>query len=252
MALFIKRLYLHLAHGFNISNEFYYVNVICSLIGIVGLTIATIIFLVTGIWGNVFDLDICLQNQCIVNFSNKYSSVVSIIKTTGGIILGIFAFGSFGIACKNYVNSKNAFNSNIHVSNVSVFLSYAQSEAGKREKLKSTSFDLLKWYNLIFPSSKNGTLEVSQLYLSKLQKIHSTINESNQRFYSTSTEEFRYKDHQTKIINTLSEIGVSLHRMPRLDFYEVEGQIFDLIEVINSSFCYLETDLALMPEREYR
>lgn len=250
--VFFKEFWQYFRHGFNSSSEFFYVNVLCLIIAVIGFLVALTIFLATGINGGAFGLDFCVKNECMVRFSEKFSSVVSIVKVTGGIILGIFAFGSFGVACKNYVNSKNAFNSNIHVSNVSVFLSYLESEITKRDKLKRLSFDALKWYNLIFSQSKDGVLEVSDDYVKKLREISSIIHSSNSLYYSASEREFSYKKHQTKLIGALFSMGITLHRMPRLDFYEVEGQIFDLIEVVNSSFCYLGENTGSVPKREYR
>lgn len=236
----------------NPENEFYYVHALCSFFAVVGLALSTIIFLITGFYGSTFTLDLCLENRCFVHLLEIYSIPVAIIKLTGGAIIGIFAFGSFAVASKNYVNSKNSYNSNIHVSNIDIFLTYAHSEITKRNGLKPSSFDLLKLYNTIYPTSQYGTLTISDEYKHKINRIQSTIDSSNHKFNTVSQEKFLYKDHQTEIQKSLADIGISINRMPRLDFYDIEGQIFDFINVINFSFCNLNREYEITSKRDYR
>ena len=52
------------------------------------------------------------------------------------------------------------------------------------------------------------------------------------------------------MISILSEAGIYLERLPRINFNEVEVQVLNLIESVNKSFCKNEL-LPSFPERLY-
>lgn len=239
-------------YAYSSENEFILVNIICTIIFIVGFCAASAILLITGFQGQLFDLNFCFTNKCVELFYEQASTAISVSKATGALILGIFAFGSFNIACKNYISSKKASNSNIHISNVSVFLKYVGEEINKRDKLQHSTFDLLKWYNAIYPDSQEGQLKISDKYIDILKEISNLIQKSNSLFISPTSKEFKYTEHQVEAIKHYQRIGITLHIMPRLDFYEVESQIINLIETINTSFCYIDNDKSFIPDRQYR
>ena len=100
--------------------------------------------------------------------------------------------------------------------------------------------EALKWYNFIYSESVSGRFNISPEYCDFISRINIQINESNRRYTSTSTtpgDNYRYKDHQKKIIPLFEEVGIYLEGLPRIDFNEVEIQALDLIDTVNKSFC---------------
>lgn len=53
-----------------------------------------------------------------------------------------------------------------------------------------------------------------------------------------------------KIRDHLIDSGVTMFLSPRNDFFEVEEQIFSLIDRVNQSFCY-SGDVPLLKKKKY-
>jgi hypothetical protein len=97
----------------------------------------------------------------------------------------------------------------------------------------------LKWYNLIYPKSRNGILEISNEYYDKIKNINKIIDLSN-RISSGSNpinQGFDHKKHQSEMIVALREIGIKLGRAPRNNFKDAEGVLLSIIDKVNKEFC---------------
>ena len=65
-----------------------------------------------------------------------------------------------------------------------------------------------------------------------------------------SKESFRYKVHQSEMIETLKTFKISLEMHPRNEFYEIEGQVLDLIQTVNNAFA-ANSNLEEIADRAY-
>jgi len=203
----------------------------------VGVSLAITVFLVTGVKADIFSQSLCLTNQCFERFVNSFSSVFSIFKVTGAILAGVTTFGGILIALLSYLNSLKTTALSNHLSHLSMFHAYVTAEIEKRSRLDRGCFDLLRWYNLIYSGSKIGLLEVSEDYIEFIRELNRIIGFSNSLTTNEKGGGYRYKDHQETIKKLFLHSGIRMHSLPRLDFHEAEGEVIDLIETVNLSFC---------------
>lgn len=216
----------------------------------VGVLIFFIIFFVTGFEEDIFDLPFCLSNSCVGYFAKAFSSALAVLSVTGALVGGLVTFGGIVVALLSYVGATRASALSNHISHLSIFSNYVYGEIDKRDRLSRGSFDVLRWYNLIYNKSRLGELLISGDYILFMSKLNCLISGSNSLIERVESGGYRYKPHQESMKNLMLEIGVSLDYLPRTDFYEVEGQLFDLIKTVNMSFCQSERGLALL-ERKY-
>jgi len=121
------------------------------------------------------------------------------------------------------------------------------SEISKRYSIDAKKIDIFNWYNLIFPESRLGSIAVSERYILTMKTINSTIESSNRKAESAIGGSFKYKEHQRNMIDALRYIGINLNHHPRNDFYEIEGQLIELIETTNKAFAAEITSIRLTP-----
>ncbi|WP_442978371.1 retron Ec48 family effector membrane protein [Salinicola sp. 4072] len=196
----------------NPSQDFYLINATCLGVALFGLIAGTAVLIITFLAGETYSKEICLSNECFDNFYRSISSSLIIFKTTGTIALGIFAFGSFGVACKNYVNNKVTTNSNIHLSHMNLFLNFSEKEASKKDNLNLNSINFMEWYNLAYKDSQEGSLKTSERYMQNLKRIEELIELSNEEFHGPSMTDFDYRRHQTRMIDCFKEFGIQLRK----------------------------------------
>ena len=137
-----------------------------------------------------------------------------------------------------------------HIAHFAIFKDCVDGEIKKRSSVNESSVDILSWYNSVFPRSRVGEITVSNSYVSWVNELNRIIGNSNSKMTSPADGSFRYTDHQTKITKHLAKIGIALDRYPRNDFFEIEGQVFLLIDSINESFSFPEK-LPRTAERRY-
>lgn len=235
----------------NPKQDFFLINATCLSIALIGIIFGVLVLLTTYFAGETYSKELCFTNECFGHFFQNMSSSFTIFETTGKITLGIFAFGSFGVACKNYVNNKTSTNNDIYLSHINLFIGFCEKEAVKKDELDLECISLMQWYNLAYNDSREGSLEISKQYHQTLEKIENCIQLSNNEFYGPETSNFDYKQHQTRMIECFSHIGINLNRRPRLKFYEVETQALELINTINASFCKITNHNNLSNSRKY-
>lgn len=193
----------------------------------------------------------CFSNNCIESILNNYSSIGKIIDAAIKFSALVTAIISIVIALSSYLNSSKFNALSNHISHLSTFSHYVNQEAQKLQKIDQKSINSFKWYNEIFKNSRNGLLDISEQYKIKILDIDNQIKKSNTLFKSKKVEEFRYRDHQKRIINSIKEIGIEICTSPRVDFNEVEEDVFLLISRVNDEFCY-SADALNLTKREYK
>ncbi|MCC8228736.1 retron Ec48 family effector membrane protein [Enterobacter mori] len=216
-----------------------------------GAIFFVISFISTGIQEGFFERDICFHNTCILNFTNGYSQSLLILQATF-ILLGLVAsIGGIVVALLGYTNSVSVSALGNHISHFKIFQEYLSYEINKRDRLSSSSFDIFKWYNIIFNKSRSGSTSISQDYCNLIVKINSAISDSNTACSQAKSGSFSYVRHQNNITTLLRDFGIIHPRLPRNDYYEVEDQVFELIDNINREFCY-SSSIEPLVKRLYR
>lgn len=230
----------------SIDDDIFKILVILSaLIIFIGVALSIVVFFMTGIKGRAFELNFCLRNDCVQNFKIAFSSVLDILATTGVMLGGLITLGAITVALLSYLSSNRALALANHISHMAIFSSYIDREIGKKAHLNKSSFDTLKWYNLIYKNQEIGELLISSEYEDFILEVNSQIQASNNLVTKESDGGYLYKAHQKSITSILSKSGIELSALPRLDFHEVEGEVLELIDIINRSFCRSASNFAL-------
>lgn len=95
----------------------------------------------------------------------------------------------------------------------------------------------------MFPNSKNGDVELSEKYKTLLIDINDEVVLSHEALSTANSKKkntFTNADHQRRVMQALSKIGISLSRQKGPVFMETESSIFRLIDSTNATFSGLE------------
>lgn len=194
----------------------------------------------------VYGRDICFDGNCIKNFLTFFEQVPTVINGVVQFSSYIFAIVGVYFALKTYISNLDAIKTNIHLSHLNSFRGYIESEISRFDTISWKSINLFKWYNLAFPESTTGNINISDAYIALINEINDNISESNAEARSSDNGiAFKYLKHQDKMIITLRKIGLNISRMPRNNYYEVEGVVFDFIQKVNSEFFRMSDDLKI-------
>lgn len=207
--------------------------------------------ILTGIQEGYFKRDFCFNNTCIKNAASGFSQSILIMQAMF-ILLGIIAsVGGIIVALMGYINSVSVSALGNHISHFKIFQEYLSYEINKRDRLSPASFDIFKWYNIIFNKSRSGSTSVSEEYCDLVLALNTIVSDSNTACTKAKKGSFSYVTHQINMVSTLADFGIVQPRLPRNDFYEVEDQIIALIANINREFCY-STSVPELIKRDYR
>jgi len=222
-----------------------------------GIVIGTglLLSIVSVLW-TIIDKDLwkdglCFSSECIKSAKDMFDGSISILDLFSRIGVWIASVGGIVVALLNYMNSTAATAFGNHVSHSKIFYDYLTSEIAKRDRLKPANIDIYLIYALAFDNSRLGIMRVSEGYREKIRGVADVIEASNVLMKEVSVEGFRFRDHQHRLIAALSSLGIKLTTQPRVDFFEVEEEVFSLLDAINHVFC-TEDSIALLPHRYYR
>lgn len=193
----------------------------------------------------------CFTSNCVDNFRTSFKGPLTILSATGELLIVISTVGGILIALQNYILTSRSSALSNHISHISIFTSYVDSEIARFERISASSVDALKWYNRVFFKSRQGLTDVSGWYVADMQELNKAIKKSNGQAKQAAAGSFRYKNHQARIIEALEPFGIDMEHRPRIDFFELEGDIFRLISTVNQTFCQDLSSLQLMSDRNY-
>lgn len=217
----------------------------------IGIILSGIVWWQTQSELGVSNLEFCLSSSCIELFSRTYSGAIKILAVTLSLLVSLATTGGILVALMSYQESVSANSLSNHVSHLSLFRSYIEREIEKGQKLRNSSVDIHAWYFLMFPRSRSGSTRLSDRYIGSISALALVIERSNGSAVSGTGGTFRFATHQEAIISVLKPVGINLTRHSRMDFYEIEGEVFGLVNAVNSAFAY-SGDVSKLPERKYR
>lgn len=221
-----------------------------KIIALLGLGLSTISFANTLISEKLYDQSLCISNKCLESFYTSYEYSLLTLKATFDTLVAFSTIGGIVVALLSYLNTASTAALSNHIAHYSIFQNYVANEISRRSRVSASSVDNLVWYNYIFSTSRSGKTNVSKEYVKFIKELNELISESNKSAEKAIDGSFRYKPHQEKIIAHLEKSGLELSYLPRNDFFEIEGQIFSLIDRVNQSFCYTQ-DIPQLTKRKY-
>jgi hypothetical protein len=228
-----------------------------SIILFIGIVLGVLSFLYTIFSSNMQVTNFCFTSDCIKNFSKKIEGVITIFSLTAWLLTSIATVGAVLIALLSYKTGVDSYktgldtyktsvdNSNLtnHIAHLNMFRDFINGEMAKRNHIHQEKVNIYKWYNIIFPQSRDGLVIVSDAYYTHVGNIKEVIERSNGQ-KTNITEWFDYKKHQEAIIEATSVLGLKVSRGPKNIFFEVECQVFELIDCVNITFSKIDYELA--------
>ena len=196
----------------------------------------------------LMEMSICFKEKCFSTFFQSLQGLIGIFDFLLSTIVAIVTVFGVYFALITYINSIKTSRTNIHLIHLTTFKEYILSELEGNNQLSTKSFDIFKWYNLIFPYSRDGSIDVGKSYLEIIDNFNRNIRLSNDTY---SSADFPYIKHQKRMISQFRTLGITINLMPRNDFYEIEKQLFKLIEKTNEEYCFMNGKGKLI-KRTYR
>jgi len=196
----------------------------------------------------LMDMSVCFKAKCISTFFHLLEGLVEIFNFLLKTIVAIVTILGVYFALITYVNNIKTSRTNIHLIHLTTFKEYILSELEDNNQLSAKSFDIFKWYNLIFPNSRAGSIDVGENYQGVIDDFNRDIILSNDTY---SSADFPYIKHQKRMITQFRTLGITINLMPRNDFYEIEKQLFKLIEKTHEEYCFMNGKGKLV-KRAYR
>ncbi|MCK7596464.1 retron Ec48 family effector membrane protein [Microbulbifer sp. CAU 1566] len=221
------------------------------------IIITAILILSTSSYISTFNsennLSFCLTSKCITLFSQIFSGPLEILENGSKVIGAYVGVCGVYIALKTYLISVRSSALSGHVSHLNLFRSHIESEIAKRSSLSTSRIDVFLWYRLMFPNSPSGDTKTSRTYKELIIQVHNEIGNTNKTLNDASHgEAYCYKDHQSRLIIALENLGIKMERMPKNNFFEVETQVLDLIDSVNMTFSMdASGGIAQTPSRSY-
>ncbi|UUW73463.1 retron Ec48 family effector membrane protein [Pseudomonas oryzihabitans] len=217
---------------------------------ITGVVVSIVILVPTYVVGEFYLKKICLTNVCIEGTIKNFDQVFVVFWAAVQVLVAFATIGGIFIALNNYLEVSKTNALAIHLSQFANFQSYVTLQINRCDQLSISSFDILAWYNSIFPSSRKGSLIVSPNYAQRIKNLSNIIEASNSLILGGINKKFSYIDHQKSVVSALNEIGITMERFHRKQWCEVEDEMFSLISSVNKTFC-LESDISVLPNRRY-
>lgn len=187
-----------------------------------------------------------MSSDCIVNFSNLFDGLLKYLAFSSAI----FALYNIHIAIKSYKKATSNYNFNNHISNYKSFCDFVSSEIRKCSMLDESKFNFFRWYNLIYPNSQSGDLEISKEYIKCINGIIKITENSNMTGRAEKRTHFSHIEHQNRMKVALDEMGIKTTVLPRSTYRYVENELIQLIEHVHEAFCS-KIGFIKFPTRDY-
>ena len=221
-----------------------------SLFAVIGFGLSLVTAIATGLKDGFFSLSLCFHKECVKSVITEFEHSFTIAKATLDFLVAVATTGGIIVALLSYLHSSTTAALTNHIAHFSIFQNYVINEVTKRDRISPISVDNLVWYNLIFSTSRSGKTDVSGTYINFVNELNELILKSNDQAIQARDGSFRYKPHQERIRDQLKKSGIEVSFMPRNDFFEMEGQLFSLIDRVNQSFCY-SNSVPILEKRKY-
>lgn len=187
-------------------------------------------------WREIYLLNFCTNTNCVEEFSKQYLGAFSWYGSWLSVSYNITTILGVAIAVLTYYKTQQSQAITNHFSNVDLFKNYVSEEISKSEWLSIASFDLMIWYLRIYPESKIGNMHCSLEYTKSINDLTKCIIESNTGTYDKKKVGYQFSKHQQAVKKIYRSLGIIIKETNRLSFYEIEGELLQLIDKVNKTF----------------
>ncbi len=215
-----------------------------------GISLAVVIVISTRLDPGVRELELCLSSECFDLFGKTFKGAIDVVSATLSALVTLATVGGIVVALLVYNETVRANTLSNHISHLALFRSYVEKEIAKKNVLIEASVDFHAWYVLMFPESRMGNVVLSEEYVKAIHAVRDSILESNINASKAKGGSFRFVQHQEKTIKFLVAIGLKIKRQPRMEFFELEDEIYKLIDSVNGAFAAPKS-MAPLPKRRY-
>ena len=199
----------------------------------------------------LFNADFCFSTSCFKRFFSIFHGVPTLVDFLIKIFIGLATVLGVIYALDNYLNSASTSRTNVYLSHLKIFNDYVLNEFKNDTRISIKGIDTLKWYNLAFPHSRDGSLVVGKDYKDFIAEIRRVIEISNSKITGKIAIAFDYKNHQSQMIPNFKKIGVNIQRLPKNDFFEVESVVFSIINKVNKELC-MDDSISRLIETKFK
>jgi hypothetical protein len=206
----------------------------------VGIVVSATIFISTYRSEHLGELDLCLQNDCVLFFLGKIDQSIVVLNKTFNFLFFLIASGGITIALAHYLSDSKSNSLTNHLSNFSVFNDYLKHEIEKSGSISEASVNIFGLYNLIYANSRQGDMSISAEYRKRISKLNSSIKKSNEKHTDPKDGSFHVLKHQDQMLPMFESLFFHVTRIGKSEYFEVESSILNLIQLVNKSFCNSE------------
>ena len=179
----------------------------------------------------------CFSNKCLAVVSNDFEYKLLIFKElTIFLALSLTAIGVRTGLQTYKLSLENSILSN-HNSNLKIFIDFCNYEVVKYKLLDASKINYYELYNVFYPNSRKGEFYTFEKLLSTIFRLKNGIAESNVEYLEQEVNKsFKYKNHQSRTIKLVANFGFDIDFRSRVDFYEIESQIYEFIDSLVLNF----------------
>lgn len=231
------------------SGLLWFLVAVLAVLGFAGLGVAVASWWVT--WSSAGSPSLCLGSECITEAETLFTGPLAMLNLTGQVTILIATVGGILIALFSFFHTSRVSAFGNHVSHISIFSTYLNYEVSKRDRISPASVDIYGLYSLMFSRSRGGSMELSDEYIGRFNNLVRVIEESNMAYARKAGDGFNLRVHQAKLKKALRDLKIQCEiTHHRVDFIEIESQIFDLIDSLSVVFC-ADSRVGRLPVRDY-
>ena len=182
----------------------------------------------------LLDREFCFNSQCIESFIEVTNGSFTFIYWCGAVSSAVFALISVTLLISNYISNTRTQNISNNIAQFKHFSDYVEALTAKYDQVSTGSISTLDWYHVLYLSPVDGDFDISESYLSTIVALDELIANSNNDFVAGG--KYRFREHQRKLAELVSQMGIEVHMGPRTAFFEAERQLISLINDVNSMF----------------
>ncbi|MDP2506357.1 retron Ec48 family effector membrane protein [Oceanobacter sp. 3_MG-2023] len=186
--------------------------------------------------------DLCMSNKCLIEIYETYSVPLDLFVLALNLIIPLTTLFTLLITIDSVKENKSTATIQRHLSTYNTFVNFLDVELAQLKTINPSSINKVIWFNRMYMDPNNNNYRVSPEYIRFMEEINKNITESNTRYMPGKHSDFKYKSHQYNMIAVFNNIGMDISNGPRLEFFELEGELLKLIEKTNIFFLSKEKE----------
>ncbi|MDQ9091256.1 retron Ec48 family effector membrane protein [Pseudoalteromonas haloplanktis] len=181
----------------------------------------------------------CITEKCISVISENFKNTLTFANSVITVSLSAFTVLGIFIAAMSYKLSVSSSLINNHINNFNLFSNFITNHIDSSNYLSVKNIDIYLLYDSIYPKSREGQFGCYESYFNFINQIRNYLLKASNSYKSgkrINPTEFKYGEHQDKLIAFFKEIGINLEKQHKNDFYLVEAELFSFLDNITLAF----------------